>query len=209
MKPFERTSYRDYAYDYIKEKILSAQYGLGEKINIAQISQELGLSNAPIREALSLLQSEGLVVTVPFAGTKVVDLTPEDMLNNRIATTALYLGCYSMCRAMGLQAELIANYEAALQAQMALPDDATPYEHSKISIAVDQAFVDTLRNKTASAMSNVCHNQSYLESNIDYRDRIKTKDISVREHLHILSAIKRDDYAAVEQALLVHYRLNK
>lgn len=209
MKPFERTSYRDYAYNYIKEKILSAQYGLGERINIAQISNELELSNAPIREAISLLESEGLVVTVPFSGTKVVDLTPEDMLNNRIATTSLYLGCYSMCRALGLQAELAANYESALLAQMNLPNSAPPYTIAKVSIAVDQSFVETLKNKTATAMSNVCLNQSHLEAYMDFNNQLKTKDSSIREHMRILSAIKRDNYNDVEQCLLQHYQLDQ
>ena len=58
-----KTSTKDQVYDIIKEKIFLQEYDLGDTINITALSSELGVSNTPIREALSKLEAEGLVTS--------------------------------------------------------------------------------------------------------------------------------------------------
>ena len=53
----KRISMRDQVYEIIKNRILSREYSLGEPINIVHLSKELGISNTPIREALSQLET--------------------------------------------------------------------------------------------------------------------------------------------------------
>ena len=49
------------AYEYIKEKILSFELIPGAGISDNALSQELGMSRSPIREAIMLLVADGLV----------------------------------------------------------------------------------------------------------------------------------------------------
>jgi DNA-binding GntR family transcriptional regulator len=55
-------------YRIVKEDILSHKLKSGEKINIDQLARTLEVSNIPIREALSRLQSEGYLHIIPFKG---------------------------------------------------------------------------------------------------------------------------------------------
>ena len=47
-------SVKEQTYQIIKEKILNQEYPAGARININELAEELGISNSPIREALSL-----------------------------------------------------------------------------------------------------------------------------------------------------------
>ena len=44
-----------------------------------QLAEEMHISRFPIREALRILEKEGLVETKPFKGTYVAELTERDM----------------------------------------------------------------------------------------------------------------------------------
>ena len=48
-------------------------------INQADLAKQLGISRAPLREALQMLQQEGLVENQPFRGTIVTPLTAESL----------------------------------------------------------------------------------------------------------------------------------
>jgi DNA-binding GntR family transcriptional regulator len=65
--------------DMIRRAILSNDYPPGTLINQAEIAKQLDISRAPLREALSQLQEEGLVRIVPYKGAYVADLTEKDI----------------------------------------------------------------------------------------------------------------------------------
>lgn len=59
------------ALEVLRAAILEGQFAPGAPINQLEIAQQLGISRAPLREALRLLEEEGLVVNVPFRGAMV------------------------------------------------------------------------------------------------------------------------------------------
>lgn len=61
----------NYVFDYLKEKILKAEYKQGESIVISRIAEELEISAIPVREAITRLESEGLVELTPHKGAQV------------------------------------------------------------------------------------------------------------------------------------------
>ena len=72
-----RQSAKDLVYEALKEKILKQEYNLGDPLNIVHLSAEFGTSNTPIREALSRLESEGLVTSSLNSKFRVTELTEE------------------------------------------------------------------------------------------------------------------------------------
>ncbi len=66
------------AYENIKQQILSGKIRPGEKINIDQYSEQLGVSATPVREALSKLQHEGLVQYIPRTGWKISRISKQE-----------------------------------------------------------------------------------------------------------------------------------
>lgn len=63
----------------IREDIFSGRLRPGTRVNQDEFAERLGVSRLPVREALILLTSEGLVDSVPHRGTFVHAITPEDI----------------------------------------------------------------------------------------------------------------------------------
>lgn len=64
--------------DIIRKLILNGKLMPGDKINQAQLADELAISRGPIREALRLLENEGLIQHIPNRGTYVSTLSEKD-----------------------------------------------------------------------------------------------------------------------------------
>lgn len=67
------------ARDHIRERITSGQYPPGSRIKERELSEELGISRIPIREALTGLSTEGFITLQPRRGAVVTELAPEDL----------------------------------------------------------------------------------------------------------------------------------
>jgi DNA-binding GntR family transcriptional regulator len=63
------------AYHQIRQGIVEGLYRPGERIVEKRLADDLQLSRTPIREAIRMLQSEGLVHSLPNRGATVRDLT--------------------------------------------------------------------------------------------------------------------------------------
>jgi DNA-binding GntR family transcriptional regulator len=64
-------SLSDIAYKHIQHKLLSAAIPVGAKVSEHALSQELGISRTPVREAIRRLELEGLLRQVASSGTYV------------------------------------------------------------------------------------------------------------------------------------------
>jgi DNA-binding GntR family transcriptional regulator len=65
--------------DAIRARILEGSLAPGERLVEAQLSQELGVSRMPVREALRVLAAEGVVAIEPRRGAAVAAHTPEQV----------------------------------------------------------------------------------------------------------------------------------
>ena len=70
-------SLADFAYQRLKDKLITLEIRPGEPINDGQLAAELGAGRTPVREALKRLETDHLVVSYPRRGTfaTVVDIT--------------------------------------------------------------------------------------------------------------------------------------
>lgn len=79
----------DLVLDKLMEWIMGGKLLMGDKLNTEELASQLGVSRMPIREALSNLEKMGLAESIPYAGTRLVTLTKEDVRQIYIARTAL------------------------------------------------------------------------------------------------------------------------
>ena len=64
----------DTIYELLRDRILNGRYTPGERLPVDQIARQLGVSQTPVKGALGLLVSEGLVRTSPRRGTYVTEI---------------------------------------------------------------------------------------------------------------------------------------
>jgi DNA-binding GntR family transcriptional regulator len=79
LRPVRRTLLRDTAYEAIRDAIVRGDIPPGAPVRDADLAERLGLSRAPVRDALSRLSGEGLVESKPQSYTRVTRLVPRDV----------------------------------------------------------------------------------------------------------------------------------
>lgn len=69
----------EWAYEQLKEKILSNEIAPGERLVVDQIARDLGISPMPVREAIRRLEAEGWVESKPYIGARVAPIRLEEL----------------------------------------------------------------------------------------------------------------------------------
>jgi DNA-binding GntR family transcriptional regulator len=72
-------SMRQRATDALRTAIVSGRIVPGDRLKEAELSEQLGISRAPVREALRQLEHEGLVVSLPYRATEVLGISQEEI----------------------------------------------------------------------------------------------------------------------------------
>lgn len=70
---------RDVVFRTLRQAILTGEMKPGERLLEIQLANKLGVSRTPIREAIRMLELEGLVIMVPRRGAQVAQITEKSM----------------------------------------------------------------------------------------------------------------------------------
>ncbi|MCD7981174.1 MAG: GntR family transcriptional regulator [Clostridiales bacterium] len=70
---------RDVVFHTLRTAILKGDLKPGERLMELQLAAKLGVSRTPIREAIRMLEQEGLAVMIPRKGAEVAKMTEKDM----------------------------------------------------------------------------------------------------------------------------------
>ena len=76
---FSRQTLTQRVYGWLRQQILTGELNQGDRLTELTIASELGVSPTPVREAVRLLVGDGLVVSDGWKGSKVVELTEEEI----------------------------------------------------------------------------------------------------------------------------------
>ncbi len=180
------------AYETLKEQILDNTLSPGEQFLESDLSERLGMSRTPIREALIRLQSEGLVEVSPRHGMRVLPVSPGDMEQIYQILTALESAAAEQAAlrkpSAGDLAPVLATCEAM---EVALEkDDLDAWARA------DEQFHKLLLNLAGNPrLAALCFNfwdQTHRVRMITLRLRPKPVS-STRDHRALLNAIKRGD----------------
>jgi DNA-binding GntR family transcriptional regulator len=74
-----RSTLPQVAAERLRTLIVEGVLAPGARLNERELSEQLGLSRTPLREAFRLLAAEGLLLQLPNRGVQVVALSPEDV----------------------------------------------------------------------------------------------------------------------------------
>ncbi|MDO4966678.1 MAG: GntR family transcriptional regulator [Lachnospiraceae bacterium] len=70
---------RDVVFNTLRQGILRGELKPGERLMEIHLADQLGVSRTPIREAIRMLELEGLVIMMPRKGAMVASISKEDL----------------------------------------------------------------------------------------------------------------------------------
>ena len=177
--------------DRIREEIVAGEHQLGDALSEARLSEALGVSRTPVREALLRLETEGLVTIAPQRGTFVFTLNAKqlrDICDLRVCleSTALRL---SVQRQASLLADALQKICEAMTGCRQRED--TP-AYLKLDTDFHQTFFDYCDNEyLADAYQTIAARMAALRNRLGDDPAHMAK--SFAEHKAITQAVRNND----------------
>lgn len=144
VKPLDTsTSFRNQAYQAIKDAITAANiYAHPSEIRLdeRQLSQALGVSRTPIREAMTLLEQEGFLRTLPRRGVFIIRKTRREIVEMVQVWAALESLAARLATQRASDREIAGLRAMMAEFQVARPDEHMD-EYSDANIAFHQAII--------------------------------------------------------------------
>jgi DNA-binding GntR family transcriptional regulator len=187
------------AYDYLYNAIVKYDLAPGAAIVEQDISEALGISRTPVRAALNMLESEGLLRHVPLRGTFVTEISTQDveeifMLREALEVLALHVAIQDITD------QELAELEKLL---LTLCPDSSPENFYAADRRLHEVIVSHGHNRRLMVFLKTLNSQIERVRQMSAR-RANRLQHSIQEHLHILEALKERDVKKAERMLRQH-----
>ncbi|WP_066907861.1 GntR family transcriptional regulator [Millisia brevis] len=143
----QKLSGREKAYTYVRDQILTSPTSEGTFLNEQDLATQIGVSRTPVREALLMLEAEGLIELVPKRGALVPAMSGRQLTELMDLRGALERHAASRVLATGTAP--VAEMREAAKAQDALAGSDSR-DDAKAFIDLDRLFhqslIDAARN---------------------------------------------------------------
>ncbi len=192
---------------HLGQGILKGEYGPGERIGEQTVADLFAVSRGPVRDALRLLEKQGLVEISPRRGTFVVEFMLNDVVdifNVRGALLSLAVRYVARNPDKSALAELDQRVDELRELALAAEPPLTEFIKAvgRVAIGMVQAcgnrqLIQTYRNLPHDAMWQMLWVNGPL---LDY-DKPARRLQSLREHERMLDAIRQGDAATGEAVM--------
>lgn len=208
VQPIEaEPSFRDRAYAALKQAITTMDiYATRDSIRLDErrLSQDLGISRTPIREAFNRLEQEGFIRSVPRKGMFIVRKTKQEIIEIIGVWAALesmaarLITLHATDDEIGSLRRLFVEFEGPGHDPKAHID-----EYSEANIRFHQAIVNMSRNRLLmETMENLfIHMRSIRRVTISESDRATR---SIKDHMDIIEALEKRDTERAERLVRKH-----
>jgi len=205
LAPLNATSLRDQAYALLKTAIADTDiYNPDQELRLdeRQLTTALGVSRTPIREALSLLEQEGFIRTVPRRGIYIIRKSKRQIIEMIQMWAALESMAARLATLHAPDSEIARLRHLFDEFQNSPPSehlgeysDANIAFHTEvIRLGGSQMIIDTTRNL-------LLHVRAIRRATISQSDRASR---SIIDHLKIIEALERRDTELAERLTRQH-----
>jgi DNA-binding GntR family transcriptional regulator len=207
VKPIDtQSSFRTQAYNALKQAITSVNiYSQPHEIRLdeRQLSQDLGVSRTPIREAMTLLEQEGFVKTLPRRGIFVVRKTKREIIQMIEVWAALESLAARLITLRASDAEIATLRRLFDEFQGGHSPEGHIDEYSDANIKFHQAIIKMSGNQCIADMTEnlFIHVRAIRQMTIGQNDRAQR---SIVDHLKIIEALERRETELAEKLARQH-----
>lgn len=188
----------------IVEAAARGQFLPGDRIVEAEVARQLNVSRVPVREALRLLESQGVVENIPYRGMRLMQVTPQSMKSLRKVRLALELLAAKEVQAAAVENP---NLLAPLTECAEQIRDAAEHNDSFRLAMLDMEFHRVLCSLTenralmqaweplARQLTIVIGLSTYLQDSLKY---------VVQEHFDLVDVLRNGNASALEETMEKH-----
>ena len=202
MKWQSRVRLVDEVADVLRERIYEGRYALGAPLRQEQLAGELDVSRTPLREALRLLEREGLVTVLPGRGVRVVS-GDVDRLLAAYGLREVVDGLAARLAAERSTPELHAALEQILSEQRRAVADWNPGVYTASNVRFHAEIVRGAGNEYVEAQLPLVRMTSQVFTPVKLVELERAQQ-AVQEHEVIAAAIASGDSERAEGLARAH-----
>lgn len=196
---------RDVVFNTLREAILKGELKPGERLMELQLAAKLGVSRTPIREAIRMLEQEGLAVTIPRKGAEVARMTEKDMEDVLQIREALDELAASIACEQITQEELEELKKAAREFEEYTKSDDDVKRIAEVDVQFHDIIYRATRNPKLVNLLNNLREQMY-RYRVEYLKDEKNYPILIKEHSEILEGLMEKNQDSVKKAMYQHVK---
>ena len=193
---------RDVVFNTLREAILKGELKPGERLMELQLAAKLGVSRTPIREAIRMLEQEGLAVTIPRKGAEVAKMTEKDMedvlqIREALDELAVRIACE----------QIRADQLEELSDTMHEFEESTKTGDVKKIAEADVKFHDIIYQSTGNPkLVNMLSNlrEQMYRYRVEYLKDESNYPTLMKEHKDIVDGLCKKDKKKVTEAMYHH-----
>jgi DNA-binding GntR family transcriptional regulator len=199
--PFIRSNLREQIKDVILQRILDGDYPPGARLVETRIAQELGVSQAPVREALRDLEQLGCIVHEPFRGCSVRAFSAQELIEAFPVRAALEALAARLAAERITEAELL-QLADLLETMRAAADRGDAHDQSRANASFHATIVRAAGNATLERQWSFLEpfSRTYISVSQPGLDLRALSD----RHVPILEALRARDGEAAAAAMHKH-----
>jgi len=202
VSPISRRPLHEETVDRLRDLIVQGRLAPGERLNERVLCEQLGISRTPLREAIKLLATEGLVDLLPNRGAVVSRIDPA-----RLAETLHVMGALE-----GLAGELACRHASAERiARIRALHQKMLTRYARGDLEGYFQYNQAIHLEIVEASGNAILANAYRQLNANVRRARYMANLSserwseaVREHEAILAALEARDVQTLKRLLQDH-----
>lgn len=195
----------DEVHERLREAILTKQFSPGQRLNVKNISRQLGVSLTPVRGALELLAAEGLVDVRPRSGTFVATLSAAEV------EESMDVRCALECLAAEKACERLSDEDVAAARRLLrildkpIRNEKDGREHEDANLQLHYILIHAAANRRLTEIYDKLN--AHLTIVLVHRDATDWPRRNAQEqaeHKEIVAAMERRDAQMLVDALRRH-----
>lgn len=195
---------RDVVFNTLRQAILKGELKPGERLMEIALANRLGVSRTPVREAIRMLELEGLVIMIPRKGAQVAQITEQDLndvLEVRLGLEELAVR-FACERITDEEIQELGIAVQEFEKKMAENDLSAQAE---ADVKVHEIIYSATHNRRLVQIINNIREQMY-RYRIEYLKDVESRKTLVKEHYELWEALKRRDAECAVEKICVHIR---
>ena len=201
MTEYQYMPLRDVVFHTLRRGIMQGDLKPGERLMEIKLANRLGVSRTPIREAIRMLELEGLVVMIPRKGAQVAEITEKDLkdvleVRMGLEELAVKFACQRITEQLDNLYHASRKFEEAVKRE-----DLTELAQADVDFH-DLIYKATGNERLVQLLNNI--REQMYRYRVEYLKDEEIRGSLVQEHDTLLEKLSQRDLEGAKQVTQSH-----